>query len=160
MKFTVKFFILHLLLLIFFISCQDTQSIVDSNTKITNRAWAYVNKIQVQASIPDQKIPYNIFINLRHSADYGYSNIFLLISIKGPDGKVIKERKEFKLALPDGEWLGKGSANLYSYQLPFKEQFFFSQKGIYIFQIEQNMRNNPLREITDAGLRIEKALSK
>ncbi|WP_026897478.1 gliding motility lipoprotein GldH [Daejeonella oryzae] len=152
-----KFFSIFLSFVLFIVSCQDKTSIVDSNTIINNRSWAYVNKIQVKAEIPDQKIPYNVFVNLRHSADYKYSNLFLLIRMKGPDGKVITERKEFKLALPDGEWLGKGSGNLYSYQLPFKQQFYFSQKGNYTLEIEQNMRNNPLREITDVGIRIERA---
>ena len=157
MKPAGKLFFIPILLHLFFASCKDTKSIVDSNTEIENRSWAYVKKIQVKASIPDQKISYNIFVNLRHTGDYSYSNLFLLIRMKGPDGRVITERKEFKLALPDGEWLGKGSGNLYSYQLPFKQQFYFPQKGDYSFEIEQNMRNNPLREITDAGIRVEKA---
>ncbi len=152
-KFSIYFFLISLL----FISCRDTNAIIDTNSQITNRSWSYVNKIKVKATIPDQKLAYNIYVNLRHTAEYPYSNIFLLIRMKGPDNQVITERKEFKLALPDGEWLGKGSGNLYSYQLPFKEGFYFPQKGDYYFEIEQNMRNNPLREITDVGLRIEKA---
>lgn len=80
-----------------------------------------------------------------------------MIHIIGPDGKKTTERKEFRLALPDGEWLGSGSGNLYSYQMPLKEDFKFPLKGKYVIELEQNMRDNPLNHISDAGVRIEKA---
>ena len=96
-------------------------------------------------------------INLRHTSKYKYSNIFMLIHITGPDGKKITERREFKLALPDGEWLGSGSGDIYSYQLLFKKSYKFPVKGSYIFELEQNMRDNPLDGVSDAGIRIEKA---
>ena len=100
---------------------------------------------------------YNVYLNLRHTSRYKYSNIFLLIHITGPDGKKRTERKEFRLALPDGEWLGSGSGNLYSYQIPFKENYKFPTKGKYVIELEQNMRDNPLDYVSDAGIRIEKA---
>ncbi|MBC7758415.1 MAG: gliding motility lipoprotein GldH, partial [Phormidesmis sp. FL-bin-119] len=63
---------------------------------------------------------------------------------------------EFKLALPDGEWLGSGSGNLYSYQIPLKENFKFTLKGKYVIELEQNMRDNPLDHVSDVGVRVEK----
>ena len=138
-----------------FISCKNNGTVADTNQAINARNWSYVNKVRVPVKIENEKLLYNVYINLRHTADYKYSNIFLLVHMKGPDGKVLTERKEFKLALPDGQWLGKGSGNLYSYQLPFKQRYKFPRKGNYLFEIEQNMRDNPLKEITDVGLRIE-----
>ena len=66
-------------------------------------------------------------------------------------------RFEIKLADLDGEWLGKGSGNLYSYQVSALTNFKFPEKGTYTFSIEQNMRDNPLHEVNDVGLRVEKA---
>jgi len=137
-------------------SCEDGRTTVDTNKAINNRTWSYVNKIRIPVTIEDEKASYNLYINLRHTSDYKYSNIFLLIGTQGPDGKMVKERREFKLALPDGQWLGKGSGNLYSYQLLYKEKLNFPRKGKYLFEIEQNMRDNPLKEVTDAGIRLEK----
>ena len=81
----------------------------------------------------------------------------MLIHQKAPGTKTITERKEFRLAYPDGEWLGSGSGNLYSYQILFKEKYKFLKAGTYIFVFEQNMRDNPLREVSDVGLRVEPA---
>ena len=138
-------------------SCQDANLVADTNKAINNRTWSYINKIRVPVTIEDEKANYNIYVNLRHTSDYKYSNIFLLIGTQAPGGKMVKERKEFKLALPDGQWLGKGSGDLYVYQLPYKQKVKFDRKGQYVFEIEQNMRDNPLKEVTDVGLRVEKA---
>lgn len=138
-------------------ACQDTQTIVDQNLEIAGRNWSYTEKVQVPVTIEDADIPYNLYVNLRHTSNYKYSNIFLLIHITSPDGKRTTERKEFRLALPDGEWIGSGSGNMYSYQMPFKENYRFNLKGKHVIEIEQNMRDNPLDHISDAGVRVEKA---
>lgn len=138
-------------------SCQDTQTIVDTNIEIAGHNWSYTEKVQVPVMIENAGIAYNLYVNLRLTASYKYSNIFLLIHTTGPDGKKSTERKEFRLALPDGEWLGSGSGNLYSYQILFKENYRFPVKGKYIIELEQNMRDNPLNSISDAGVRVEKA---
>jgi gliding motility-associated lipoprotein GldH len=138
------------------ISCDNSNAIVDTNQEIKGRNWSYISRVKVPVQIQDIGTDYSIYINLRHTAEYKYSNIFLLIHQTGPDGKRTTERKEFKLAKPDGEWLGSGSGNLYSYQLLYKENYRFPAKGTYVFELEQNMRDNPLKNISDAGLRVEK----
>ena len=145
------------LLLLALISCQDTVTVVDTNVELKKRNWSYAEKIKVPVKIESADIPYNLYFNLRHTADYKYSNIFVLIHIIDPNGKKTTERKEFKLALADGEWLGSGSGNKYSLQLQFKSNYKFPKTGTYVFELEQNMRDNPLNYISDAGIRVEKA---
>lgn len=137
-------------------SCDNAGAITDTNQAINARNWSYVNRIKVPFVIDDLNSSYGLYINLRHTGDYRYSNIFLRIHTRSPNGKVLSERKEFRLALPDGQWLGTGTGNLYQYQLPLTENYQFAQKGQYVIEIEQNMRDNPLKEITDVGLRIKK----
>lgn len=137
--------------------CTDPNAVIDQNTEIVNNNWAYTNLIGYAVKIDNEKIPYNIYLNLRVTGDYKYSNIFVLIHQRGPDGKNNITRYEFVLANADGEWLGKGSGNLYSYQVPFLINYKFPKSGTYQFQLEQNMRDNPLHEVSDVGLRVEKA---
>lgn len=158
MEFFKKSVFFSIFLVSIFASCGDTVTVVDSNFELDNRNWSYTEKVRVPVNIEDAGIPYNIYLNLRHTSDYKYSNIFLLIHVIGPDGKKTTERKEFKLALPDGEWLGSGSGNMYSYQLMIRENYRFQLKGKYTIELEQNMRDNPLDQITDAGIRVEKAI--
>lgn len=139
------------------VGCSDPNAVMDNNTLIENNNWAYVNRIKNTVNITDETILYNLYLNLRVTADYKYSNVFVVIKQIGPDKKPRSVRYEFKLANADGEWLGSGSGNIYSYQVPFSKNYKFPAKGNYTFEIEQNMRDNPLREVSDVGMRVEKA---
>ncbi|WP_295670765.1 gliding motility lipoprotein GldH [uncultured Mucilaginibacter sp.] len=139
-------------------ACGDKNAVLDKSSEVENLHWTYLNRFRFDVKIDDEKIPYNLEMNLRVTGDYKYSNIFVLITQVNPEKKSEVTRYELKLANKEGEWLGKGSGNLYSYQSPFKSYYKFPAKGIYTFYIEQNMRDNPLREVSDVGLRVEKAL--
>jgi gliding motility-associated lipoprotein GldH len=142
--------------LMFLTSCSNQATIIDENTPVADHNWTYGNKFKFAFKIDDEKVPYNVYMNLRVTADYKYSNLFVLIRQTSPDKKSFIKRYELTLANKEGEWLGKGSGNLYSYQLPFLTNYKFPVKGNYTFEIEQNMRDNPLREVSDVGLRVEK----
>jgi gliding motility-associated lipoprotein GldH len=137
--------------------CTDSKAIIDQNTEVPDHNWSYLNKFRFPFKIDDEKQLYNLYFNLRVTADYKYSNIFVLIAQTGPDKRKTIKRYELKLANKDGEWLGSGSGNLYTYQVHFLTGYKFPIKGTYTFEIEQNMRYNPLREVSDVGLRVEKA---
>ncbi len=149
-------FACFLLLLVTVEGCTDV-AVIDTNQEIGSRNWSYSQKVRIPVEIKDPDRLYNVYMNLRHTADYKYSNIFVLIHQAGPGMKPLTERREFKLAYPDGEWLGSGSGNFYSYQLEFRKNYKFPAKGTYTFEFEQNMRDNPLREVSDVGLRVEPA---
>ena len=136
--------------------CSDKNKVIDQNSEVPNNNWTYLNKFKYDVKIDDESLNYNLYLNLRVTADYKYSNLFVLISETGPRLKPAIKRFEFTLANKDGEWLGDGSGNLYSYQIPFITNYKFPSKGVYHFYIEQNMRDNPLREVSDVGLRVEK----
>ncbi len=136
--------------------CSDKNTIIDENIAVADHNWTFDNKVKFSFQIDDEKVPCNVYMNLRVTANYKYSNLFVLIRQTSPDKKSFIKRYELTLANKEGEWLGKGSGNLYSYQLPFLTNYKFPVKGNYTFEIEQNMRDNPLREVSDVGLRVEK----
>jgi gliding motility-associated lipoprotein GldH len=150
------FFAFPVLLMLLMAGCTDPNSVLDDNKSIDNHNWSYANKIIYPVKIDDAAIAYNIYVNLRVTGDYRYSNIFVLVRRSGPKLNALT-RFEIKLANKDGQWLGQGSGNMYSYQVPIITDFKFPDKGTYRFEIEQNMRDNPLHEVSDVGLRVEKA---
>lgn len=138
-------------------ACSDPKAVIDQNNEIVNNNWSYGNKLKYSVKVDNADITYNLCFNLRVTADYKYSNIFVLMHEAGPGMLPSTVRYEFALANAAGEWYGAGSGNIYSYQVPFKKNYKFPAKGTYVFEIEQNMRDNPLREVSDVGLRVEKA---
>ncbi|WP_428327810.1 gliding motility lipoprotein GldH [Mucilaginibacter sp.] len=157
MKRGLIFYFLSLAMVAFSIAgCTDKKALTDQNTAVTGHSWTYQNKLKYTVKIDDEKAAYNLYMNLRVTADYKYSNLFVLITQTAPDKKTKINRYELKLANKEGEWLGDGSGNLYSYQVPFRTNYKFPVKGTYTFTIEQNMRDNPLLEVSDVGLRVER----
>lgn len=132
----------------------NTNAVADLNVAMPQRNWSYVNKLKASVDVKDAAQKYDIYFKLRHTADYRYANIFVLLRVKGPDGKTVTRRLEYRLAQVDGQWLGSGSGNLYTYNLPLLTDHAFPAAGRYELEVEQNMRDNPLKEISDAGLTI------
>lgn len=137
--------------------CSDANRVFDQSTEIVGHNWGYSNRVRYVVKIDDATVPYNLYFNLRVTGDYKYANMFVLLHTFGPKMAPNVMRYELHLAAKTGEWLGSGSGNLYSYQIPFKTSYRFPAQGVYHFEIEQNMRDNPLREVSDVGLRVEKA---
>lgn len=136
-----------------FQSCTN-ESLINTFESVPHQNWTYIKPIKASLVVTDSTKAYQIYVNFRHTSDYRYANLWLRFHIIGPDKKQIIERQEFQLALPNGQWLGKGSGSLYSYELIYKENYKFKTKGNYAIIVEQNMRDNPLRGVNDVGLRI------
>jgi len=149
-----------LLALVLFVSCDS--NIVISKNKSLSGSWNKNEVIHFNIPQLDSIKTYNIFINLRNTNDYKYSNIFLIVSMQFPHGKTITDTLEYKMANPDGSWLGKGIGNVKENKLWYKEQISFLEKGDYNLSITQAVRNNGnvegvtnLEGITDVGFSIE-----
>jgi len=150
--------VLVFLMLILVVAC-DVKRIIDENKSITDAAWFYKDKLSFDTNIKDINKTYNVFVNLRISSDYEYSNIFVILYQKDPQKKESSERFEFALADPSGKWLGNGLGDVFDYQLMAKERVRFDHAGVYKFELEQNMRVDTLRYIKSAGIRIEECNS-
>ena len=131
----------------------DTNNIVDVNHTMPSRNWSYADKVKATVDITDSNKAYHIYFKLRHTSDYRYSNIFVLLNVKTAQKKRSR-RYEFKLAQADGQWNGAGSGNLYTYAFPLLTNFKFPAPGKYELELEQNMRDNPLNEVSDVGIKV------
>lgn len=133
----------------------DPARMLDENKDIPDQIWYYKNKPSFDVNIEDTNKTYNVYVNLRVSNDYKYSNFFVLVHQTTPGKLKSKERKELTLIDESGNWLGKGLGDLFDFQIPVYRQIRFREKGIYHFELEQNMREDTLQHIYSAGMRIE-----
>jgi gliding motility-associated lipoprotein GldH len=111
--------------------------------------------------IKDTSVAYNLYFIIRHTEAYPFSNIWIYIYSKQPDAKKYEQsRIEIPLAEPSGKWLGRGMGEIWEQRMPITRNdnpMQFNKPGTYEIKFEQNMRVNPLPEILQVGLRIEKA---
>ncbi|MBG6131527.1 gliding motility-associated lipoprotein GldH [Aquimarina sp. EL_43] len=155
-------FFLIVCIVIGMISCDDKQ-VFDTYHTVAN-AWEMDEKVSFTLPELDTTQSYNLFINIRNNNEYKYSNLFLISEMKFPNGKILTDTLEYRLAAPDGKWLGTGFSDLKENKLWYKENVSFKEKGNYKITIEHAMRKNgdvngisSLEGITDIGFRIENA---
>ena len=134
----------------------NSNVIFDKNKQIENAVWKSSDVIKFTVPLTDSVQACNFFINIRNSAEYQYSNIFLFIKTFYPNGKISIDTVECYLADKEGKWLGKRSGKVIDNRILFRRAVQFRQKGTYSFEFEQAMRVDELRGVEDFGIRIEK----
>jgi gliding motility-associated lipoprotein GldH len=140
----------------YFSSCNDNR-IFEENKEIPGEGWDSSNVVSFSVDIKDPSTPANFYVNVRNADGYPYSNLFLFVKTKFPNGKQANDTLECMLADENGKWLGKGIGDIYDNRIPFKRNVRFPMAGTYIFEIQQGMRTNSVPLIMDVGLRIDKA---
>ena len=126
--------------------------------------WEAHNPVLFQVEVTDSLTPKDIFIMVRNTEQYPFSNLFLITKMEEPkSNKLIVDTLEYEMATPEGKWLGDGYSAVKESKLGYKEQFVFPTKGKYNLKIEQAMRKigdnegvTVLKGITEVGVRVEK----
>ena len=146
-------------LLLILSSCNhwDQLRVYEKNIGIPHYAWLDTFNPTYTVNITDTNSRYNIYVTLRHTDAYRFSNIWLQITTQFPSAQPLKERVELPLARQSGKWLGSGMDGIYSHRILIQQNAIFNKIGTYHFTFHQDMRDNPLQQVMDVGLRIEKS---
>ena len=154
------FSVLFLAVVISFFSSCDKNRVYDEYEPLNG--WHKDSLVTFELKNIDTTNYYDLFINIRNTSDYQYSNLFLITEIKFPEGKVISDTLEYEMTRPTGEWLGTGFGDVKESKLWYKEHVKFDESGTYQVTIQQAMRKNgevdgieQLEGITHVGFRIE-----
>ena len=126
---------------------------------IPGDSWDYKFKPVFEVDIPDSVSDFRPYLIIRHTQGYPFSNIWLVMHIKGPgDTTARKERVNVMLAEASGKWMGRGMGEVWEQRMYLKmeDTTLFRKKGTWQISLEQNMRVNPLPEILNIGFRLER----
>lgn len=144
------------------VSCESNT--VFSESQAMDGHWGADEVVQFKLPQLDSLKKYNLFLNIRNTNEYRYNNLFLIVNMTFPHGKTVTDTLEYRMAQPDGSWMGQGIGNIKENKLWYKENVQFFEDGIYTVDIAQAMRNNgdvegvtKLEGITDVGFSIEEA---
>ena len=144
---------LFLSLVLGFTSC-DNSVIFEENQGFEYNTWRYEDVKTFSFSITDSMKPCKIFLNMRTTLDYEFSNIYMNLYSNYPNGVKDTSALEFFLAEPNGKWLGKVSGTVIENKAMIMKGYL-TVPGTYTFKLEQAMFDNDLDEIIDIGIRVE-----
>lgn len=154
------FNILLILGLITATSCSDS-GVFSSNTSFTN-GWSLNDTVQIDLPELDSLTAYDLLLNVRNTNEYPFNNLFLIVEMQFPKGKHLVDTLEYRMANPDGTWIGTGVGSVKDNLLWYKKGVRFFEPGTYTLKIVHAVRNNGnvngvqrLDGIIDVGLRVE-----
>jgi len=153
---SLRYKLFMLMCLALLLSACGPIALFDSNKSLPDNVWKADQVIRFDVKLEDTVSICKFYLNLRHTTSYRYSNIFLFINTTFPDGKEARDTVECVLADPSGKWLGKGISNIRDNQVLLRRGIRFNQRGTYIFEFEQAMREPELDGVMDIGMRIVK----
>ena len=82
-------------------------------------------------------------------------DLWLFIDVRSPLGAFERDTAKITLANHRGKWLGHGLGSKFDSRIFLRRNVRFPMTGIYTFEYEHGMRDEPLIGIEDVGLRIE-----
>lgn len=146
---------LSIFLIVFTLFSCGKSYLYQQEIEIAKAAWTDSDSLNFQFNIPDTSKIYNILLDVQHSPEYAFQNMYVEIYTAFPSGDRIKEMVSLELANRAGAWYGDCGNSSCTLEIPIQEGAFFNQAGDYIITIKQFMRKNPLKGVQEVGLKIE-----
>lgn len=140
-------------------ACQ-TIELYEKTARIPGHSWKSDFTPSFTFTIRDTSVPYQLFFIIRHSDRYHFNNIYIDLSTRQPGSDSVQTgRYDLRLGTDSEGWLGSGMDDIYEHRVPLTPvggRFFFKKPGDYTFTLKQIMREDPLQQVLNVGLRIEK----
>ncbi len=130
--------------------------VYDKEYKISESTWNYTDTLNYNFVIEDTTSIYNLYLEINHSSNYAYQNLYTNIHTKFPAGERIEEVLSIELADKTGNWLGNCKSESCNLLIPIQQNAYFNAPGTYEITLEQYMRKNSLSGIRKVGFKLEK----
>ena len=127
---------------------QESRSIGDDG-------WTDGEVFDFNFDIKDTMQHYNLYLDLYHTKDYPYQNLYLKIDTRYPDQHTISDTLSFDLANAVGDWNGKCSSDACDLRVFLAHQIRFEQLGDYRIGFTQYSRFDTIPEIKNISFKIQ-----
>ena len=152
----MKFFTFNLILFLFLLqSCKEEGVVYNDFVKIEESSWKYKDNLSFNFNISDTINAYDVYLQLRNTKAYNWSNIYIFSDINYPNSKTRRDTFEFYLTDKKGHWLGKKSGNIIENEFLLFKATKFPITGAYNISIQQAMRDTSLEECINVGVKIK-----
>ena len=138
-----------------FVAC-NTVDLYEKSVVIPGHAWDKNFRPSFDFTIKDTSTAYQLFLILRHNEKYSYKNIYVNVYVQGPgQDSAVKIQKDLELATNDAGWKATAMDDIYEHRIELGSPQPL-KAGAYKFTVEQIMRENPLQNVLNVGIRVEK----
>ena len=135
------------------VACQQNVAFSTFESVPVN-GWKAASMVVFYPLVEDSTADYQMQIIIRHTDRYPYQNMWMFVDVMQDSLLLRRDTIEAHLANARGEWYGKGMSE-YILPIIYLEHITLP-KGEYTVGIQQGMREESLRGITDIGLKLIK----
>ena len=148
---TMRKVVLLAVISLLLVSCQ--QGVVFTEFQaISGRGWVVDSVVTFVPVLDDSVARYDMQLIVRHTDRYAYQNLWLFVDVQKDSILLRRDTIESYLANERGEWYGSGMSK-YTLPLLYMENIALPA-GEYKITLQQGMREEQLRGITDVGLKV------
>ena len=127
--------------IVIFISC-DNSIVFEKYKSFENQEWNTDSLVSFDYTITDTISKYKRVLNVRHSVEYEYQNLFLFIT-----SDYSRDTIELLLADKSGKWLGSGIGDIREIKTLLATEKVYPKKENKTIKIEQAMRYGAAEKI-------------
>ena len=133
-----------------------------ADVTVAGGSWSREFKPEFSFDITDTVSKHDVYIDVRHTGDYPFSDLFLFVDLEGPGGRAARDTVECLLADPSGQWYGKGTGFIFAKRtiaahVLYKLNNRFPAAGRYTITLEQAMRTEKLDGVLDVGVSVQRS---
>ena len=134
-------------------SCAD-KTIYSHSVIFENGIWKNQDPAIFNFSIDENSEKYNIFLDIDHSSDYSFENLYLRIKTQFPDKTTALDTLSIEMIDNKGGWIGDCGNDNCDLTVFLQEKTMFKSAGDHQISIEQFTRQNDLTGISSLAFRV------
>ncbi|MDQ3071967.1 MAG: gliding motility lipoprotein GldH [Bacteroidota bacterium] len=136
--------------LLLFTGCN---SVYERYYPLPGNKWAHGTKLNFEVPVNKNAV-YNMYLQVRNSESYAYSNLWLRMKTTPPGGEKISEQYNVNVADNYGRWHGTNIGAYHDHKYLVKENVKFDTSGVFTFSLQHDMRRDTVIGIVDIGVRL------
>lgn len=142
---------------VLFLWACSSETLYEQRIVLPEAGWAYEDTLSFAFEIKDTARLYTLSLEVEHSDEYPFQNLYVRIHTGYPDGKSAVQLVSLELAEKTGVWLGTCRGRTCRLRIPIQSKTYFNQPGTYTLALEQYMRRSPLPGLHSFTFRVERA---
>ncbi len=147
------------LVLLCFTQCGET-FFYTQEIPINTEGWSYDKAKKFDFKIQEANQKYQAFLDIKHTPDYPYQNLYYQLKTTNPKGNVDKRMLSTNLADKTGQWYGSCNSTSCNVRINLEKEISFEDIGNYTIEIEQWTRDSLLQEVESIALHIQATAQK
>ncbi len=118
--------------------------------------WRKKDSREFKVPIEDNSTPYNMSLSFRYINGFQPNLVKVKVIETSPDGKETVKEYDLKVREDNGDYIGEAGYDIWDSNHLVEPNKKYNEPGVYTYVIEHNMPKDPLNNVMEIGVILEK----